>query len=77
MCHSFILENTLADDQTKVFVDSDTQILESGGLVKSPVVQTDVTSFIKDSNVFTENSLSETSHRVNENDELTCFKAKA
>lgn len=73
-CHSFILENTLADDENKVFVDTDTQTLESGGIVESSSVQTHII-FSKDCDVFTGNDLSETS--ILENDDLTCFKAKA
>lgn len=57
-----------------ILADEETQILESGRIVESSSVQTHIT-FSKDCNVFTENDLSETS--ILENDDLTCFKAKA
>ena len=74
ICHSFIIENTLACDDTPVYVESDAQTIESGGLVSSLAIQTDL-FFETEFNVFTENHLSESDVHQNE-DVLSHFRAK-
>jgi len=66
-CDSFIVENTLADDDTPVYVDRDVQTLESGGLVSSVTVQTEHLSVITDFAVFIENCISES---INQDEDL-------
>ncbi|CAG2242439.1 unnamed protein product [Mytilus edulis] len=40
-CHSFILENTLADDLTPIYIETDSQTFESGGFVTQSQTQTE------------------------------------
>lgn len=40
-CHLFILENTLADDLTPIYIETDSQTFESGGFVTQSQTQTE------------------------------------
>lgn len=56
-CVSFFVENTLADDDTPIYVDTISQTIESGGVLLDKQSQTLKTD-LKFNSIFTENKLS-------------------
>ncbi|KAL4223315.1 hypothetical protein ACF0H5_016786 [Mactra antiquata] len=58
-CQSFFMCNTLADDNSPIFIDMYTQTIESGGLIVDKGVQTHSEN-LEFETVFTENVLSHT-----------------
>ena len=63
-CHSFLCENTLADDDTPLFVEQSTITAERGGLLVNKITENPHNSNELQKGLYyinTENSLSETS----------------